>query len=71
MSAQAHENGHQVVAVCQAPGWGPARLHRLAWQLEDTDAELAVDPGLMEIAGPRMHITPVDGFPLLRLSRPG
>ncbi len=24
----------------------------------------------MEIAGPRMHITPVDGFPLLRLSRP-
>jgi exopolysaccharide biosynthesis polyprenyl glycosylphosphotransferase len=62
--------GYHVVAVCRAPGWGPARLHRLAWQLEDTDAELAVDPGLMEIAGPRMHIAPVDGFPLLRLSRP-
>ncbi|RZT87889.1 exopolysaccharide biosynthesis polyprenyl glycosylphosphotransferase [Pseudonocardia sediminis] len=61
---------HHVVAVCQAPGWGPARLHRLAWQLEGTNAELAVDPGLMEIAGPRMHITPVDGMPLLRLSHP-
>lgn len=61
---------HGVVAVCQAPGWGPARLHRLAWQLEGSRTELAVDPGLMEIAGPRMHISPVDGFPLLRLSEP-
>ncbi|MCM3846427.1 sugar transferase [Pseudonocardia sp. DR1-2] len=61
---------HGVVAVCRAPGWGPARLHRLAWELEGSAVELAVDPGLMEIAGPRMHITPVDGLPLLRLSRP-
>jgi exopolysaccharide biosynthesis polyprenyl glycosylphosphotransferase len=63
-------DGYRVVSVSQAPGWGPARLHRLAWELEGTDAELAVDPGLMEIAGPRMHITPVDGLPLLSLSRP-
>jgi exopolysaccharide biosynthesis polyprenyl glycosylphosphotransferase len=62
--------GYGVVSVSPAAGWGPARLHRLAWQLEGTDAELAVDPGLMEIAGPRMHITPVDGLPLLRLSKP-
>jgi exopolysaccharide biosynthesis polyprenyl glycosylphosphotransferase len=61
---------YQVVSVCQAPGWGPGRLHRLAWELEGTDTELAVAPGLMEIAGPRMHITPVDGLPLLRLSKP-
>jgi exopolysaccharide biosynthesis polyprenyl glycosylphosphotransferase len=59
-----------LVAVARAPGWGPARLQRLAWQLEGTDTELAVDPGLMEIAGPRMHISPVDGLPLLRLSKP-
>jgi exopolysaccharide biosynthesis polyprenyl glycosylphosphotransferase len=61
---------HQVVAVCQAPGWGPGRLQKLAWELEGIDADLAVDPGLMEVAGPRMHITPVDGLPLLRLSKP-
>jgi exopolysaccharide biosynthesis polyprenyl glycosylphosphotransferase len=70
VSARVHERRHGIVAVCQAPGWGPARLHRLAWELEGTDAELAVDPGLMEVAGPRMHIAPVDGLPLLRLSRP-
>ncbi|MFR9805627.1 sugar transferase [Pseudonocardia sp. RS010] len=62
--------GYRVVSVCQAPGWGPKRLHRLAWELEGTETELAVAPGLMEIAGPRMHIAPVDGLPLLRLSEP-
>ncbi|MEJ8278259.1 sugar transferase [Pseudonocardia spirodelae] len=66
----AREGGHRVVAICRSPGWGPARLHRLAWDLEGSATELAVDPGLMEIAGPRMHITPVDGLPLLRLSEP-
>lgn len=66
----ARDGGHRVVAICRSPGWGPARLHRLAWDLEGSATELAVDPGLMEIAGPRMHITPVDGMPLLRLSEP-
>ncbi|GAA1861065.1 sugar transferase [Pseudonocardia ailaonensis] len=70
VASDVHERGYRVVSVCRAPGWGPGRLHRLAWALEGTDAELAVEPGLMEIAGPRMHITPVDGLPLLRLSRP-
>lgn len=64
-------SGHyHVVAVGPAPGWGPARLHHLAWQLEESQTEIAVDPGLMEIAGPRLHITPVDGLPLLRLTKP-
>jgi exopolysaccharide biosynthesis polyprenyl glycosylphosphotransferase len=62
--------GYRVVAVAPSPGWGPRRLHELAWQLEGTNTELAVNPGLMEIAGPRMHITPVDGLPLVRLTQP-
>lgn len=66
----ATEHAHRIVAVCRAPGWGRVRLRRLAWELERTEAELAVDPGLMEIAGPRMHIAPVDGLPLLTLSQP-
>jgi exopolysaccharide biosynthesis polyprenyl glycosylphosphotransferase len=63
--------GHYaIVAVAAAPNWGPHRLQSLAWELEGTNTELAVDPGLMEIAGPRLHITPVDGLPLLRLTEP-
>ena len=66
----AAQGAHRVVAVAPAPGWGPGRLRQLAWTLEGTGVELAVDPGLMEIAGPRLHISPVDGLPLLRLSQP-
>ena len=33
-------------------------------------SELVVDPGLMEVAGPRLHVAPVDGLPLLRLTEP-
>ncbi len=62
--------GCDVVAVGPTAGWGPARLHQLAWQLEGTPTEVVVDPGLMEVAGPRLHITPVDGLPLLRLTQP-
>jgi exopolysaccharide biosynthesis polyprenyl glycosylphosphotransferase len=62
--------GYRVVAVAPSPGWGPRRLHELAWQLEGTNTELVVNPGLMEIAGPRLNITPVDGMPLVRLTQP-
>ncbi|MFC5063201.1 sugar transferase [Actinomycetospora atypica] len=62
--------GAEIVAVAAAPGWSGRRLHRLAWQLEGTDLDLVVDPGLMEIAGPRLHMTPVDGQPMIRLTQP-
>jgi exopolysaccharide biosynthesis polyprenyl glycosylphosphotransferase len=70
VSRAARVGDHRIVAVAPAPGWGPGRLQRLAWQLEGSPVDLAVDPGLMEIAGPRLHITPVDGLPMLRLSQP-
>jgi len=66
----ARSGEYRVVAVCPTPGWSSKRLHELAWSLEDVAAELVVDPGLMEVAGPRLHVDPVDGFPLLRLTRP-
>ncbi|MDL5159589.1 sugar transferase [Actinomycetospora termitidis] len=62
--------GIDVVAVAPAPGWTPKRLHRLAWDLEGTGVDLVVDPGLMEVGGPRLHVAPVDGLPMLRLTEP-
>lgn len=62
--------GYSVVAIGRAPGWTPRRLHQLAWDLEGSGADLVVDPGLMEVAGPRLHVAPVDGLPLLRLTQP-
>ncbi|WP_433783380.1 sugar transferase [Actinomycetospora sp. CA-101289] len=65
-----HELGIEVVAVAPTPGWTPKRLHSLAWDLEGAGVELVVDPGLMEVTGPRLHVAPVDGLPLLRLTEP-
>ncbi|MGH3888744.1 MAG: sugar transferase [Pseudonocardiaceae bacterium] len=66
----AGKGGYRVVSVAQTPGWTSQRLHHLAWDLEGTGTELVVDPGLMEIAGPRLHVAAVDGLPLLRLTEP-
>jgi exopolysaccharide biosynthesis polyprenyl glycosylphosphotransferase len=62
--------GYDAVSVGQAPGWSPLRLHQLAWDLEGAGTELVVDPGLMEVAGPRLHMASVEGLPLLRLTHP-
>jgi exopolysaccharide biosynthesis polyprenyl glycosylphosphotransferase len=61
---------YRVVAVTPTPELTPKRMHRLAWDLEGSGAEMVVDPGLMEIAGPRLHVAPVDGLPLLRVTEP-
>jgi len=45
-------------------------LRELAWSLEGAGVELLVDPGLVEVAGPRMHIRPLMGFPLLHVEEP-
>ena len=48
---------------------GPA-LRRLAWELEGADVDLVVAPGLVEVAGPRLHIRPLCGLPLLHVEQP-
>jgi exopolysaccharide biosynthesis polyprenyl glycosylphosphotransferase len=59
-----------VVAVAAADGWTPKRLHQFSWDIEGCGADLVVHPGLMEVSGPRLHVAPVDGLPLLRLTEP-
>jgi exopolysaccharide biosynthesis polyprenyl glycosylphosphotransferase len=66
----AYDGQYRVVSVAHTPGWTSQRLQHLAWDLEGTGIELVVDPGLMEIAGPRLHVAAVDGQPLLRLTEP-
>jgi exopolysaccharide biosynthesis polyprenyl glycosylphosphotransferase len=59
-----------VVAVAPGDGLSPRRLHQLSWDLEGLGVELVVHPGLMEVSGPRLHMSLVDGLPLLRLTEP-
>lgn len=70
VAGHVHRDGYRVVAITPDPHWSPYRLRRLAWSLEDSDAEMIVAPVLMEVAGPRLHVDAVLGIPLLRVSMP-
>jgi exopolysaccharide biosynthesis polyprenyl glycosylphosphotransferase len=58
------------VAVVSCPEMNGERLRRLAWDLEPSGAELVVAPALIEVAGPRMEVRPVEGLPLLHVDQP-
>jgi exopolysaccharide biosynthesis polyprenyl glycosylphosphotransferase len=58
------------IAVCGSAGTEPDELRRLAWQLEGTGIDLVVAPQLTDVAGPRVHIRPIEGLPLLHVEEP-
>jgi exopolysaccharide biosynthesis polyprenyl glycosylphosphotransferase len=58
------------VAVTSASETAALYLRQLSWQLEGSGIELLVSPGLIEIAGPRLHIRPFVGLPLLSIEEP-
>ena len=58
-----------VVAVTGS-GLGPVGVRELGWRLEGSGRGLVMAPALTEIAGTRMHISPVDGLPLVWLEQP-
>jgi exopolysaccharide biosynthesis polyprenyl glycosylphosphotransferase len=58
------------VAVLPSPELEGSALRRLGWALESTHAELLLAPAVTDIVGPRVHIRPVSGLPLLHMERP-
>ena len=61
--------GVDVVAVAGS-GLGPQRIRELGWQLEGTGRDMVMAPGLTEVAGPRVHVRPVEGLPLMWVDQP-
>ena len=45
-------------------------LRRVGWQLEGSAIDLVVIPSLAEVAGPRIHLRPVAGLPLMHVEPP-
>jgi exopolysaccharide biosynthesis polyprenyl glycosylphosphotransferase len=62
--------GADTVAVTSASETAAQYLRQLSWRLEGTGMELLVAPGLIEVAGPRLHIRPFEGLPLLSVEQP-
>ncbi len=58
------------VIVTSSDATHPDMVRRLGWDLEGHDVEIIVAPSLANIAGPRVHIRPVAGLPLLHVEKP-
>ena len=72
---------HQVANVARAVGCDAVAvtsddatrynyLRQLAWSLEGAGVNLLVDPGIEEVAGPRLHVRPGTGFSLVEVEEP-
>lgn len=58
------------VIVLACPEIDGAALRRLAWQLERDEIDLIVASTLVDVAGDRTTIRPVDGLPMLHVEHP-
>jgi exopolysaccharide biosynthesis polyprenyl glycosylphosphotransferase len=64
------EVGGDTVAVTAWSDVSQNDLRRLSWDLEGSGVSLLVAPRLTDISGPRIHIRPVAGLPLLNVEEP-
>lgn len=60
----------EAVAVAHGSEADPQFIRELAWQLEDPRVDLLVDPGIADIAGPRLSIRPAADIALVHLDEP-
>jgi exopolysaccharide biosynthesis polyprenyl glycosylphosphotransferase len=64
------EVGADTVLVARGGYASSHELRRIAWDLEGSDIDLVVVPSLTDVAGPRIHMRPVAGLPLLHVEQP-
>ncbi|WP_264915956.1 MULTISPECIES: sugar transferase [Mycobacterium] len=62
--------GADTVAVTRTEHFGVHGIRDLMWQLETMDVDMVVSPGVMDVAGARLTMQPIAGFPLLHVDKP-
>jgi len=62
--------GADTVIVLSCPELDGHRLRRMAWRLEGDDVDLIVASALLDVAGDRTTLRPVDGLPMLHVDHP-
>ncbi len=58
-----------VIVAGELPG-GREAIQDLGWRLENSKTELILTTRLVDVAGPRIHMRPVDGLPMLHVDLP-
>src|SRR6185436_670834 len=69
-AARAAERIDADVVAVAGTELGPRGVRELGWELEGTGRDLIMAPGLTEVAGPRVHVSPVEGLPLMWVEQP-
>lgn len=64
------QGGVDAVLVASTDATHADMVRQLGWELESYDVALIVAPSLANIAGPRVHVRPVAGLPLLHVEEP-
>ena len=62
--------GAEVVAVVSGHRMAGQPLRRLGWALESRNVDLLIDPGVVEVAGPRLSLRRASGLPMVHVERP-
>ncbi|MDH6181880.1 exopolysaccharide biosynthesis polyprenyl glycosylphosphotransferase [Microbacteriaceae bacterium SG_E_30_P1] len=62
--------GADTVVVTSSDELPPQRIRELSWTLEPGRQHLVVAPSLTDIGGPRIHMRPVAGLPLIHVETP-
>jgi exopolysaccharide biosynthesis polyprenyl glycosylphosphotransferase len=62
--------GADTVMVLSCPELDGPVLRRLAWELERDDIDLMVSASLVDTAGDRITVRPVDGLPMMHIEHP-
>ena len=63
-------SGADALAVAAAERLGHERVRKLLWCLDPLRVDMIVVPGMMDIAGPRLKVRPIDNLPLFHIARP-
>jgi len=62
--------GADTVAVTSTDDLPPSKVKEISWGLEPGRHHLVLAPSIADIAGPRIHIRPVAGLPLIHVETP-
>lgn len=65
-----NRHGADTVAMSSGITLSPEEIRDLGWALADRRIRLIMAPALTDIAGPRLHVQPVSGLPLVHVSTP-
>ena len=63
-------SGADTVAVSATEHLGDKGIRKMIWDLEKKNVDLVVAPGVVDVAGPRLVMRPVAGFPLIHVEKP-